>query len=93
MSNPEERACRRPDGPDCQWFSSKYFRCINWKCSRERGTNIPGGPDCSYYKPMGQTHEEILEELQGGFWSGAIFGVLIGGSIVLAIFIFIMVIS
>jgi len=91
--NPEERACSRPDGPDCQFLvSARSWWCTNRKCIQERGTSIPGIRDCPYYKPVGETHEEILEELQGGFWGGAMLGVLMG-VIVLIIFSFIMLLG
>ena len=81
MSNPEERACSRPDGPNCQFLSSaQNWWCMNRECSRECGYGH-ANVDCSYYKPVGQTQGTKID-----FWLGMMFGAMFGGSIVLIIF-------
>ncbi len=53
MSNPEERACAREDGPDCKYMvAAFYYWCSNRACCRHRGTTIPGVIKCPFYQPQ-----------------------------------------
>jgi len=57
MSNPEERACYRIEGPDCKHLTG---------CNRLGGAKFLGIVNCQYYEPA-PLLKEALEKIMNDF--------------------------
>lgn len=70
MSNPEERACCRREGPDCKYLTTVInFWCTNEDRANKFGTTIPGVINCPCYEPkvtLQESLNRILEEFEDG---------------------------